>query len=135
MAQWFRIRKTFNVNGKIVEKVVNLIDHKRYDRKGNLVYWAEPMEHTAVKFDYDTRGNLVHTQCFDSDEASFECDEAGRTVHEQKLNGTECWYDTRGNTVRTKDSDGVETWYEYDESGNCICKKDSDGYEWWYNKR
>lgn len=117
---------------------------KQYNEKGQLFYvWEGSNAHGwEYYYEYDAKGNLIHSYNLDGWDKWYEYDSEGRLIHEKsgyKNNPDdtpyETWYeyDANGNKkIHKKTSHGAEYWEEYDAKGNKIHEKNSYGKDFWY---
>ena len=88
-------------------------------------------------FDYDRRGNLIHSIIRDGEKKPhefwkvpwYDYTETGKRYDNYSY-GYEEWneYDDNNNLIHSKRSDGYEEWYEYDLKGNILSKTEKDKY-------
>ena len=126
-------KKTFNFEGKTVERMVMEVGFAEYNEWGSLLCKKGPGNDEAW-YEYDEHGKRTHSRrhggLTDKGE-EFWYDGQGRVTREKDDDGNETWheYDERGNEIHLKASDGFEEWHEYDEAGKAISYRNSDGYE------
>lgn len=151
------VYKQVTVDGKKVNKWLQLSCIQKFDENGNLIFqndngyekWFEYNSHNAPVFEksddgeekswnrkYDSDGNLIW---FEREWSGYKCwrdfDENGNCIHQKDSDYNEKWfeYDSNNNLIHMKKDNGFEVWKEYDENGNLIHTSDTDEFEKWYD--
>ena len=141
------VRKKFNINGEIVEKMVKIYGINEFNEDGNRThkkesfkeYWCEYSENGTLvcehgtdmmveyRREYDANGKLIYkkeTTPFSTIETWHEYDKDGNKTHSKTSAGYEDWYEYNdGKLIHSNSSAAIEKWYEYDENGNKIYEK------------
>ena len=137
------VRKKFNINGEIVEKMVVQEEiEDEYDENGRLIFHRYTkgreslLEFRETKYyEYDKDGRLIRLTGKDDYGDEFvewyKYDEHGNEVYRRNSDNletrTEHDYDENGMLVHSKGRDD-EKWYEYDEQGNLILLRTKENY-------
>ena len=100
---------------------------RRCIKKDGEDFWTEL---SFEYYDYDLKGNLIHSKSTSGYEKWF--DENENEIHSKTTYGTEDWsdYDEKGNLIHLKMSGGFEKWYKYNERGDSIYFKNTTGIEY-----
>ena len=142
-------------------KKINRITDKswEYDSYGKLVYEKEEFDETsenyknfrhiddtvtkeiksAIKYKYDSKGNLASVIYNDGSKVKFTCDENGNVLYSESTTGEKIWntYNEEGKIISTINERGDKTTYEYDEKGRLskINYPDEtyEEYDYWNN--
>ena len=113
--------KTFNIPGKgDLTRDVQLVRVEDYDKKGRITS-DEPSVAPATLYYYDKKGQLVKSVMgYNYYVTEFEYDKKGNLIHTSDTDGHEIWYtyDKKGKLIEDKTSTGLVGHYTYDENGN-----------------
>lgn len=117
-------------------EIVDIYESWKYDANGHEIYYSKDFYCGDEEWnEYDSHDNLIYEKtCRCSMVTRFDYDEKGNNVHSESDSGTEKWrdYNADGKCIHEKTNDGYETWYEYDSHGNIIYFKYSGGPEQWF---
>jgi YD repeat-containing protein len=121
-------------------------DNCEFNEDGQLAYIrhtytsiiSDNEEKVEEWFEYDERGNQIHTKSTSGYENWVKYDDQNRVIYIRTKNESdypsdeEYWaeYDEQGHEIYVKYPNGFEEWKEYNEDGEQIGYKDNEGSEW-----